>query len=182
MFLHLPVNHPLRGLYRFLGGLTGLYVLVFGIAGLVVSRGHGPFARGDIAALGLHTNAAFSVLSMVAGAVILLAAIIDNNLDHHTFLFGGLVFLGVGLVMLAFMQTSLNLLNFTVSTCVVSFLIGLVLFTAGLYTRSGPVAQSEAEERRRHFPTTGQHFPTTGQHFPTTGQRARRMTVGFFSR
>ena len=28
MLLHLPVNHRLRGLYRFLAALTGLYVLV----------------------------------------------------------------------------------------------------------------------------------------------------------
>src|SRR2546421_7580013 len=109
MFLHLPVNHPLRGLYRFLGGLTGLYVLVFGIAGLAVSGGHGFFARGQIEALGLRTNAAFSVLSIVAGALVVVAAIVDNNLDHYTFLFGGLVFLAAGMAMLAFMQTSLNL-------------------------------------------------------------------------
>jgi hypothetical protein len=93
---------------------------------------------------------------MVAGAVVLLAAIIDNNLDHYTFLLGGLAFLGVGMAMLAFLQTSLNLLNFTVSTCVVSFVIGLVLFTAGLYTRGGPVQESEAEDRRRHsVPVSG---------------------------
>jgi hypothetical protein len=150
MFLHLPVNHPLRGLYRFLGGLTGLYVLLFGIVGLAVSGGHGPFARGQIEALGLRTNEAFSVLSIVAGALVVVAAIVDNNRDHYTFLFGGLGFLVAGMAMLAFMQTSLNLLNFTVSTCVVSFLIGLVLFTAGLYTRHGPAEQSEAEDRRRH--------------------------------
>jgi hypothetical protein len=150
MFLHLPVNHPLRGLYRFLGGLTGLYVLVFGIVGLAVSGRHGLFAHGQIEALGLRTNAAFSVLSIVAGALVLVAAIVDNNLDHYTFLFGGLVFLSAGMAMLAFLETSLNLLNFTVTTCVVSFVVGLLLFTAGLYTRHGSVAEGAAEDRRRH--------------------------------
>ena len=37
MFVHLPVNHALRGLYRFLGCVTGLYVLAFGCYGLVIS-------------------------------------------------------------------------------------------------------------------------------------------------
>jgi hypothetical protein len=150
MFLHLPVNHPLRPLYRFLGGLTGLYVLVFGIVGLVTSRGHGIFARGQIEALGLRTNVAFSVLSILAGLAVVIAAIIDNNRDHYTFLFGGVAFLIIGMFMLAFLQTSLNLLNFTVSTCVVSFVLGLVMLTAGMYTRHGPVEAQRAVEIHRH--------------------------------
>src|SRR5256885_13190846 len=139
MLLHLPVNHPLRGLYRFLGGLTGLYVLVFGIVGLVTGSGHGVFERGHIEALGLRTNVAFSVLSILVGLIVVIAATVGRNLDHYLFLFGGLAFLVVGMAMLGLMQTGLNLFNYTVSTCVVPFLIGLVLMTAGLYTRTGPV-------------------------------------------
>jgi hypothetical protein len=155
MFLHLPVNHPFRPLYRFLGGLAGLYVLVFGIVGLVTSWGHGIFGRGQIEALGLRTNVAFSVLSIIVGLTVVIAAIIDNNRDHYTFLFGGLAFLIIGMFMLSFMQTGLNFLNFTVSTCVVSFVIGLVLLTAGLYTRHGPVEAERFEQRRRHAGVDG---------------------------
>ncbi|TML21525.1 MAG: hypothetical protein E6G35_17445 [Actinobacteria bacterium] len=118
MFLHLPINHPLRGLYRSLGALAGLYVLVFGIVGLTVSSGHAAFGRGPYVAL----------------------------------VFGGLVFLGAGMAMLALMQTGLNVLNYTVATCVVSFLIGLVMVTSGLYTRTGPPAQAKAADEHRHAP------------------------------
>jgi hypothetical protein len=149
ILLHLPINHRLRPLYRFLAGLTGLYVLVFGIVGAVVSRGHGAFARDHIHALGLRTNLAFAVLSIVVGIVVLIGVVVDHNWDHILNLFGGLIFMVVGMLMLGLLQTDLNLLNYTVSTCVVSFVIGLVLFTAGLYTRVGSAEEDEAEERRR---------------------------------
>jgi len=152
MLLHLPINHPLRGLYRCLGGVAGLYVLVFGIVGLTASSGHAVFGRGPSVALGLHTDVAFSVLSILVGLVVLVAAVVGRNVAHYVFLFGGLVFLGAGMAMLALMQTSLNVLNFTVATCVVSFLIGLVMMTSGLYTRSGPPEEADAAHERRHTP------------------------------
>jgi hypothetical protein len=150
MFLHLPVNHRYRAVYRFLAALTGAYVLVFGIAGVAVSGGHGLFARGHLVALGLHTNLAFSVLSIVVGAIVVVAALVGHNADHYLTLFGGMAFLAVGMAMLALLRTSLNILNFTVATCVVSFLIGLVLFTAGLYSRTGSPDQVREVERHRH--------------------------------
>jgi hypothetical protein len=150
MFLHLPVNHRYHGVYRFLGGLTGLYVLGFGIAGLSASQGYGLFARDHIVALGLRTNTAFSILSIVVGAVVVIAAVINNNREHYVNLFGGIAFLTVGILMMTLMETELNLLNFTMATCVVSFIVGLVLLTAGLYTRSGPVEETHEVERFRH--------------------------------
>ena len=149
ILLHLPINHRLRPLYRFLAGLTGLYVLVFGIVGAVVSRGHGAFSRDPIYALGLRTNLAFSVLSMVVGVVVLIGVVVNHNWDHILNLFGGMAFLIAGMLMLGLLQTDLNALNYTVSTCVVSFVIGLVLFTAGLYTRVGSAEDTEAAERHR---------------------------------
>ncbi len=162
MFLHLPVNHPLRPLYRFLGGLAGLHVLVFGIVGLVASWGHGIFGRGQIEALGLRTNVAFSVLSILMGLAVVIAAIIDNNRDHYMFLFGGMAFFLIGMFMLAFLQTGLNLFNFTVTTCAVSFVLGLVLFTAGLYTRHGTAYRQRAEELHRHAGRSGRVGAATG--------------------
>ncbi len=149
MLLHLPVNHRLRGLYRFLAALTGLYVLVYGIVGIVVSRGQGAFARTDTEALGLRTNLAFSIMSIVVGAVVLVGIAVDHNWDHVLNFFGGLAFLLVGMLMLAVLQTDVNVFNYNVTKCVVSFLIGLVLFLAGLYSRVGPVDEAQAEEASR---------------------------------
>ena len=149
ILLHLPINHRLRPLYRFLAGLTGLYVLVFGIVGAVVSRGHSFVTRDHIYALGLRTNPAFAILSIIVGAVVLLGVIVGRNVDHILNLVGGLVFLLAGMFMLILLQTDLNLLNYTVSTSVVSFIIGLVLFLAGLYSRVGPPEEAQAEEATR---------------------------------
>jgi Domain of unknown function (DUF4383) len=152
MLLHLPVNHRYRPTYRFLAGLAGLYVLVFGIVGVVVSRGHGAFARGPIVALGLPTNLAFSILSIAVGVVALLGVGLGHNYDFYLEIVGGVAFLVVGFLMLAVMETPLNIFNFTVAKCVVSFVIGLVLFTAGLYSRTGTSQEVDAEERHRHVP------------------------------
>jgi hypothetical protein len=150
MLLHLPVNHRYRGLYRFLAGLTGLYVLTFGIVGLAMSSGHGALSRDHVYALGLRTNAAFAVLSIVVGVVVLVGVAAGRNWSHLLNLLAGLAFLVVGMLMLTLLNTDLNVLNYTVATCVVSFIIGLVLLAAGLYTRVGTPEETQAQELHRH--------------------------------
>lgn len=148
---HIPINHPLRSVYRALAFLIGLYLLVFGIVGVTQSTGHGFFAHHvDITALGLRTNMAFSLLSIVAGAVIAVGALYGRNLDHFINLFGGILFLLAGLVMLVLQRTDANILNFAVRTCVVSFAIGMVLFAAGLYGKAAPADEAAAQEAHRH--------------------------------
>ena len=53
MATHLPVNHRLRGLYRGLAGATGIYLVGFGTAGAMASRGRPFFDQGDTQALSL---------------------------------------------------------------------------------------------------------------------------------
>ena len=123
---HIPVNHPARSVYRALAFLIGVFLLVFGIVGVTRSAGHGFFAHHeDITTLGLHTNMAFSLVNIVAGAVIAVGAIYGRNLDHFINFGGGILFLVAGMVMLILERTSANLLNFTVRTCIVSFAIGM---------------------------------------------------------
>jgi hypothetical protein len=148
---HIPVNHHLRPLYRALAALAGLYVLVFGIVGVTRTGGYGFFEQhGTPAVLGLHANRAFAILSIVAGAIIVGSAVYGRNLDRWVNLLGGIVFLVSGFAMLVLLQTDLNLLGFTMTTCIVSFVIGLVLFTAGLYGRVASPEQEAYEDRFRH--------------------------------
>ncbi len=148
---HIPVNHSLRPVYRTLAFLIGVYLLVFGIVGITRSTGHDFFAHHEpITALGLHTNMAVSLLNVVAGAVLAVGAVYGHNLDHFINLFGGIVFLAAGLVMLVLQRTSGNLLNFTVRTCVVSFVIGMLLFAAGLYGKTDTGEAADAQEAHRH--------------------------------
>jgi hypothetical protein len=138
MFTHLPVNHPLRPLYRVLAGLVGGYSLVFGIAGFTRTRGTPLFAHADLPwVLGLRTNLAFALLSIVSGAVLVVCAVIGRNLDFLVNTFGGLLFMAVGMLMLGLLQTDANFLGFSMTNCVVSLVLGTIVFTAGLYGRTG---------------------------------------------
>jgi hypothetical protein len=146
---HIPVNHPLQPLYRLLAGLAGVFVLVFGIIGLSRTAGDPLFDRGDAAVFGLHLNLAFAIISIAVGLVLVIGAAYGRNVDHYINLVGGGVFLGAGVFMMLLLQTDANFLNFRMSTCIVSFVIGTVLFAAGLYGRTGPPELQAQEERFR---------------------------------
>jgi hypothetical protein len=147
---HLPVNHPARPFVRFVAGVIGLYILAFGVTGFVLSRGESFFAQEDVWALGLRTNPAFSVLSILAGAALLGAALVGRNLDHFVNLTGGVVFVVAGVIMMALMRTDANFLNFAMPNVIVSLIIGLLLLYAGLYTKTGTPELAEAEDKFRH--------------------------------
>lgn len=137
MSLHFPVNHPLRPLYRTLALLAGLFVLIFGVVGFFATQGTPLFEVGDEQAFGLRTNPAFSYASIVAGVVIVLATLLGRNFDRVIYLWVGSVFLLAGTAMMLLMgQDETNFLNFTMATCVVSYLIGSVLTTAGMYVKA----------------------------------------------
>ena len=136
MLSHMPVNHHLRPFYRFLAGLTGAYVLLFGVVGVAMTNSGTLFSQTNVSALGLRTNLAFSIVSIVAGAVLLLAVFLGRNIDTTVTFWGGLAFMVVGTAMMAVLRSDLNKLNSGISTVVVSFVIGTVLFTAGMYTRT----------------------------------------------
>ena len=164
---HIPVNHPYGPFYRVMAGLAGAYVLAFGVVGLIRTWGDPVFSREDVYALGLRTNLAFSVLSIVVGAVVLGGAVVGGMAAHWINMVGGAVFLFAGLAMLALMQTDANFLNFSVATCDVSFVIGLVMLTTGLYNKVGPPEVAEAEEsfrQRRAADPMGHRWATEGRY------------------
>jgi hypothetical protein len=149
--VHLPINHPLQPFYRLLAGLTGAYVLAFGIAGVLRTGGRPFFAQENLPyVLGLHANRAFAVLSIVVGVVILASVVIGGDVHRWVALVSGVVFLASGLVMLVLERTDFNFLGFTPITSVVSFIIGLVLLIAGLYGKVGTMLDVRREEEFRH--------------------------------
>jgi len=152
---HLPVNHPMRPLYRFLSALCGLYILIFGIVALTKTRHMDAFGQdhsNTAWALGLRANLGFAVISIVAGAIILVSAVVGRNVDRVINMIGGIFFMVVGIAMLLLMQTNANFLSFSMANCVASFLIGTVLFSASLYGKTGSAAEHHAEEAVRHSP------------------------------
>jgi hypothetical protein len=148
---HIPINHPLRPLYRALAVLTSLFVIVFGIVGFFTTRDGALFEQDTVERVfGLRTNLAFSLLSIVAGAVLLIATVIGRNVDKWVYMIGGIAFMAIGMTELGLLRTDLNYLAFSMSNVVVSFLIGMVLFAAALYGKSGTAQEAAAEEAFRH--------------------------------
>jgi hypothetical protein len=146
---HIPVNHPLRPIYRALGALAGVYLVVFGVAGLISTAGEGLFGQGDFGALGQGTNLFWSIVSVLVGAIVVIAAAIGKNSDVEVFKYFGWGIIGVGSYSLAFSRTDANFLNHTVGTVVVLYLLGMLLVTAGLYSKVVPSSQTGAPRQAR---------------------------------
>jgi hypothetical protein len=150
---HIPVNHHLRPVYRALTMLAGAFILVFGVVGAIKTAGDPPFSNAtqDVAwVFGMRTNFAFAVLSIVAGIILVASAALGRNVDHFINIVAGLGFMVVGMLMLGLMRTDANFLAFAMTNVIISFIIGLVVFAAGLYGKTGTPEQAAAEQAWQH--------------------------------
>jgi hypothetical protein len=148
---HTPVNHPARPVYRAIGGLTGLYLAIFGGLGVIETSGSEFFAQDDTRVLGQGSNLGYSVVSLALGVLILVAVGIGRNLDARLNKFLGYGFMALGLACLAVLRTDGNVLNFSVNTCMVAMLVGLVLMMAGMYGKTGTEEEARASQHARLF-------------------------------
>jgi drug/metabolite transporter (DMT)-like permease len=152
---HFPINHPMRPFYRVLSAVAGLYMLVFGVVGFVQTSGAEFFTQTDSEwVLGLRTNPAFAVLSIVAGAVVLGANLVGRNLAHQINQLAGVILTVVGMASLALMQTEANVFDFSMVNVIVTFILAGIFGTASLYDRVGSREAARAEEEFRSGPRT----------------------------
>lgn len=146
---HNPVNHPLRPVYRALGTVTGFFFVVFGVVGIMGTVDDGLFSRDAGRVLGMGSNLAWSIASIVIGAVVLLGVVIGRNLDVAIDKYLGWALLVIGTFFLTVQRTEVNILNFSISTVVVSYLAGLVLIMASYYSNIAPPEQTSAPRQER---------------------------------
>ncbi|MDT5042051.1 MAG: hypothetical protein QOE51_3036 [Actinoplanes sp.] len=139
---HTPVNHPLRPFYRTLGALSGVWLILFGVLGLIVNAGDDFFAVHAEHVLGQGANAFASILSLLTGAAILIVTAVGRNVDTEAYTFLGWGILVVGSYGLATGRTDANFLGYTMATVIVDYLVGLILVLAGLYIKSAPSAEA----------------------------------------
>ena len=147
--MHNPVNHPLRPMYRALAFLAGAYLVVFGIVGLIQTAGESFAGATGVRVLGQGSNLLWSIICLVLGALVLLAAVVGRNLDAEAHKYLGWTLLVIGSYELAMNRTDANIFGFTMSTVIVTYLLGLVLITASLYSKVEPPEQAGAPRPAR---------------------------------
>jgi Domain of unknown function (DUF4383) len=134
---HNPVNHPAQPIWRAISGLIGLYLVIFGVLGVIETAGNDFFSQDDMSVLGQGTNLAHSVFSILIGLLVLATTGIGRNMDVAVNKPLAYVFMAIGLAGLAFLRTSANLFNLTMVTVIVTMLIGLVLLMTAMYGKVG---------------------------------------------
>jgi hypothetical protein len=153
----LPEDNPLNRVYKFGAGVIGVGLLIFG--GLGFAGGLGFFDTTGNQVAGLSTNSILSMISVVVGLVLIVAAVIGGNLAAELNTVVGALFLLSGLANLIVLRTPANVLNFSVRNVIFSFVTGLLLLTFGLYGRvSGGLPPDNPFYRARHGldPVTGE--------------------------
>ncbi|MCO1595236.1 DUF4383 domain-containing protein [Micromonospora sp. RHAY321] len=146
---HTPVNHPARPVYRAIGGLTGLYLVVFGVLGIIESAGNEVLAQDDTRVLGQGTNLGFSLLCVLLGLLVVAGTALGRNIDVAINQWLAYALMVVSLAGLAFIQTDANIFNFSIATVIVVMLAALVLLMVGMYGKVGTDEESEAWQKAR---------------------------------
>ncbi|MFU8852970.1 DUF4383 domain-containing protein [Micromonospora sp. SL1-18] len=147
---HTPVNHPARPVYRAIGGLVGLYFVVFGVIGVITTSGNEMLAQDDtLKVLGQGANFGFSLLSVVFGALILAGIAIGRNLDVAINQWLAYALMVICLAQLAFLRTDANILNFSIMTVIVVMTLSTALLMAGMYSKVGTDEEKEAWQKAR---------------------------------
>lgn len=132
---HLPVDHRLSRVYRFGAGLMGLFLLVFGILGLIDKVGW--FDTGGDEVVGLSTNGTLSVLSIAVGLLLFVGMVIGGNFASTLNMTLGVLFILSGFANMALLDTDSNFLAFRIQNVLFSFVVGILLMTFGMYGRVG---------------------------------------------
>ncbi|BCJ42992.1 hypothetical protein GCM10010168_02670 [Actinoplanes ianthinogenes] len=132
---HIPVNHPLRPMYRVAGFVAGAYLVVFGVLGLIATASDGLTGEPADRVLGQSINLLGSIVALIAGGLVLLGTAVGRNVDVQVDKLVGWGLLVVGSYSLATIRTDANFFGYSVSTVVVTYLVGLLLITISLYSK-----------------------------------------------
>ncbi|MCF3131361.1 DUF4383 domain-containing protein [Streptomyces olivochromogenes] len=146
---HLPVDHRLNTVYRVGAGLMGLFLLVFGIFGVIDKIGF--FDTGGDTVIGLNTNGSLSILSICVGVLLLVGMVIGGNFASTLNMTLGILFILSGFLNLALLDTPYNFLAFKIQNVLFSFVVGVLLMFFGMYGRvSSTLPPDNPYWRARH--------------------------------
>lgn len=150
-------DHPVDIVHRISAAVLGVVLAVFAAGGF--ASGAAFLSTRGANVLGLFTNGALSVLSVIAAVVLLAAAAWGGRIASTVTTGMGVVFLLSGLVHLALVGTPANVLAFRLPNVFFSLIAGMVLTFVGLYGRvsgglppDNPYRQAHPRSSRRPDP------------------------------
>ncbi|MEU6800323.1 DUF4383 domain-containing protein [Streptomyces neyagawaensis] len=147
---HLPVDHRLNRVYRVGAGLMGLFLVAFGILGLIDKVGWFDTHGDEVA--GLNTNGTLSVLSIAVGLLLLVGMVIGGNFASTLNMTLGVLFILSGFGNMALLDTDSNFLAFRIPNVLFSFVVGVLLMTFGMYGRVGSALPHDSPYWRARHP------------------------------
>ncbi|MFF7973468.1 DUF4383 domain-containing protein [Streptomyces sp. NPDC007905] len=150
---HLPVDHRLNMVYRIGAGLIGLFLVIFGIFGVIDHIGF--FDTGGDTVVGLNTNGTLSVLSICVGLLLFVGMVIGGNFASTLNMVLGVLFILNGFLMLGLLDTPNNFLAFKIQNVLFSFVVGIALMTFGMYGRVGSSLPYDNPYWRARHPEVG---------------------------
>lgn len=126
----------------------------FGVLGLVNRLDM--FSTTGQQVLGLSSNGALSMISLVVAAILIASAVRGGRLASTTLVVIGAAFVLSGLVNTLVLGTPLNLLAFRIPNVVFSFIAGALLLFLGSWGRfSGGLPDDNPYQRERHADDDG---------------------------
>lgn len=146
---HTPVNHPLRPMYRALGLLAGVYLVAFGVVGLIQTSGDDFTGLTGTLVLGQESNMLLSIVSLVLGAIVVVGVVIGRNLDVAVEKYVGWGVLVLGSYGMATSHVDANFFGMRIATVVVLYIVGTALITASLYSKTAPDSRTGAPRQVR---------------------------------
>ncbi|NHD15831.1 MULTISPECIES: DUF4383 domain-containing protein [unclassified Actinopolyspora] len=135
-------------IHRSGAAVIGLALLVFAITGLV--RGLSWFRTEGQWVYGLSSNGALAIISVVAGALLVGAALWGPRVSSTTSVVFAVLFLLSGIVHLAILHTTFNVLAFRLPNVFFSLVVGIFLLVLGFYGRVSGGLPPDNPYRRAH--------------------------------
>lgn len=126
-------EHPVDVVHRISAAALGVLLAAFAAGGF--ASGPPLFSTQGPSVLGMVTNGALSVLSVVAAVVLVAAAVLGGRLASTMATAMGVLFLLSGIVHLGLINTQFNVLAFRLSNVFFSLGAGMLLTFLGLYGR-----------------------------------------------
>lgn len=127
-------DHRIWHVHQVGSGVLGGVLVTFGLLGFVNQLDFFATSGGDVA--GVSSNGLLSTVSVVVGGGLIASAFAGSSTSSRVATVLGALFVVAGIVNLALLETSANLLAFELPNVIFTLISGIALLVLGLYGRA----------------------------------------------